>query len=147
MNYTKKGIFRTSALIASAAIVGAIMLPSAATAATEPTDNDVATSGGYAVIPDGDNVQIVVDGRTTSTPPGGAHVLTTKKVGGGQWIYGVGGGFSYSYYEHDTATHRSTACSGFGTSCKGSGWTKAKTRSVAKILRTEGGNTAYWDKK
>jgi lactococcin 972 family bacteriocin len=75
------------------------------------------------------------------------RLRTTQRVGGGVWIYGIGGGNSYSYYDHSGKTHKSTACAGFGTSCRSSGWVAKGTRSVAQVLRTAGGNTAFWDTK
>jgi len=121
-------------------MVAVASLPSAASAAT--LDADGATAGGSAVITGGEGTQIIVDDTA-----GDGRLRTTQKVGGGVWIYGIGGGNSYSYYDHSSKTHKSTACAGFGTSCKTSGWVKKGTRSVAKVLRTAGGNTAFWDTK
>jgi lactococcin 972 family bacteriocin len=78
---------------------------------------------------------------------GDGRPRATQRVGGGVWIYGIGGGNSYSYYDHGGKTHKSTACAGFGTSCRSSGWVAKGTRSVAQVLRTAGGNTAFWDTK
>ncbi len=126
--------------MAGAALLGAIAVPASASASTP--DGVGATSGGSAVITGGEGTRVIIDDTV-----GHGMLRTTEKVGGGVWIYGIGGGFSYSYYDHGSKTHKSTACSGFGTSCNYSGWTGKGTRSVAKILRTQGGNTAYWDTK
>lgn len=133
-------IGRLVTLVVGAALVGAIALPSAASAGTVEADG--ATAGGSAVITGGEGAQVIVDDTVGSGRP-----RTTEKVGGGVWIYGIGGGNSYSYYDHGSKTHKSTACSGFGTSCNSSGWVGKGTRSVAKILRTAGGNTAFWNAK
>ncbi|MEG8036074.1 lactococcin 972 family bacteriocin [Sphingomonas sp. LR61] len=96
---------------------------------------------GSAEISGTGDTQVIID----DTDP--AQILTTKKVGGGTWIYGTGGGNSYSYYDHKTKKHSSTACSGYGTSCRGSGWVAKEKRSVAKVLKTAWGNTAFWNTK
>lgn len=137
---------RLPALVLGALIVGAAIAPaapaSAAPSRTAPSSvvaEDGATDGGAAAITGGEGTHVVVDDTA-----GGGLARTTQRVGGGVWTYGIGGGNSYSYYDHGTKEHASTACAGFGTSCRGSGWTKKGTRSVAKVLRTAWGNTAYW---
>ena len=138
---------RLPTLVLSAVIVGATALAAApASAAPSQTASSPsavadagATQGGSAAISGGEGTRVVVDDTA-----GGGLARTTQRVGGGVWIYGIGGGNSYSYYDHNTKEHASTACAGFGTSCRGSGWTKKGTRSVAKVLRTAWGNAAYW---
>lgn len=136
--------FNTSArcalVLASAAVIAAVSTPSLASAS--PLDRDGGTTGGSAVIIGGEGTQVIVDDTT-----GSGLLRTTEKVGGGVWIYGIGGGNSYSYYDHSSKTHKSTACAGFGTSCKTSGWVGKGTRSVAQILKSAWGNTAFWDTK
>lgn len=131
---------RVATLFAGLVMAGAIALPSAASASTM-TDGG-ATAGGSAAITGGEGSQVIIDDTI-----GDGKLRTTEKVGGGVWIYGIGGGNSYSYYDHSSKTHKSTACAGFGTSCKYSGWVSKGTRSVAQVLRTAGGNTAFWDTK
>lgn len=136
MNNTSR---RLAVVLAGAAVIAAVSVPSMASASTVGTDG--ATAGGSAAIPAGEDTQVVID----DTAP--LQILTTEKVGGGLWIYGTGGGNSYSYYDHGSKTHSSTACAGYGTSCKGSGWVKKDKRSVAKVLKTGWGNTAFWNTK
>ncbi|OII33073.1 hypothetical protein BIU98_06370 [Curtobacterium sp. MMLR14_010] len=126
-----------------AALVGALALPATASASAsgEGVVGDQA-SGGSAVITGGEGTRVVVDDTAND-----GRLRTTQRVGGGVWIYGIGGGNSYSYYDHSGKTHKSTACAGFGTSCRSSGWVAKGTRSVAQVLRTAGGNTAFWDTK
>lgn len=133
----KKPSRRLPIALAGAAVVAAVAMPSMALAA--PVGSDGATAGGSAEIRAGEHTQVIIDDTT------GAR--TTQKVGGGVWIYGTGGGNSYSYYDHGSKTHSSTACAGFGTSCKGSGWVGKNNRSVAKVLKTAWGNTAFWNTK
>jgi lactococcin 972 family bacteriocin len=136
---------RLPALVLGALIVGAAIAPAAPASAvpsrtaSSVVAEDGATDGGAAAITGGEGTHVVVDDTA-----GGGLARTTQRVGGGVWTYGIGGGNSYSYYDHGTKEHASTACAGFGTSCRGSGWTKKGTRSVAKVLRTALGNTAYW---
>jgi lactococcin 972 family bacteriocin len=138
---------RLPALVLGALIAGtagfaaapASAAPSPAVSASAVGAVEGATDGGAATITGGEGTRIVVDDTA-----GSGLARTTQRVGGGVWIYGIGGGNSYSYYDHGTKEHASTACAGFGTSCRGSGWTKKGTRSVAKVLRTAWGNTAYW---
>ncbi|MBA8990776.1 lactococcin 972 family bacteriocin [Curtobacterium pusillum] len=120
-------------------MVAAVSMPSMASASSLGSDG--ATAGGSAEITGGEDTQVIID----DTAP--MQILTTEKVGGGVWIYGTGGGNSYSYYDHASKTHSSTACSGFGTSCKGSGWVAKNKRSVAQVLKTAWGNTAFWNTK
>ena len=127
------------ALFVGAAVVAAVMMPSSASASA--LESSGGTAGGSADISGTGDTQVVID----DTDP--AQILTTKKVGGGTWIYGTGGGNSYSYYDHKTKKHSSTACSGYGTSCRGSGWVAKEKRSVAKVLKTAWGNTAFWNTK
>jgi hypothetical protein len=133
---------RNTALIvvAAAIVAGAVAMPTAARAETLPASG--ATAGGSVEIPHGENRTIIVDETAA-----GVGVLTTEKVGGGTWIYGTGGGNSYSYYDHGGKTHSSTACAGYGTSCKSSGWVSKGQRSVAQVLKTGWGNTAFWNTK
>jgi lactococcin 972 family bacteriocin len=126
--------------MAAVVLAGAALIPSAASAST--LTGHGAAHGGQAAISGGEGTRVVVDDTA-----GGGETRTTEKVGGGVWIYGIGGGYSYSYYDHASKTHSSTACSGFGTSCKSSGWTAKGTRSVAKVLATAWGNTAFWNTK
>jgi lactococcin 972 family bacteriocin len=130
---------RLSLILAGVAVAAAVSTPSMASASALGLDG--ATAGGSAEITGGENTQVIID----DTAP--MQILTTEKVGGGVWIYGTGGGNSYSYYDHKTKTHSSTACSGFGTSCKGSGWVAKDNRSVAQVLKTAWGNTAFWNTK
>lgn len=125
--------------LAGAGLIAAVSVPSMASAAALGTDG--VPAGGSAVIPAGEDTQVIVD----DTAP--MQILTTERVGGGVWIYGTGGGNSYSYYDHGSKTHSSTACAGFGTSCKRSGWVEKDKRSVAKVLKTAWGNTAFWNTK
>ncbi|UXN20922.1 lactococcin 972 family bacteriocin [Curtobacterium flaccumfaciens] len=140
MKNKDSSVVQVAAVMAGAALLGAIALPTSASASTP--DGVGATSGGSAVIIGGEGTRVIVDDTV-----GNGMLRTTKKVGGGVWIYGIGGGNSYSYYDHSKKTHKSTACSGYDTSCNYSGWTKKGTRSVAKIGRTNSGNTAYWNVK
>jgi lactococcin 972 family bacteriocin len=135
----KQSSYVTAAL--GAALVAALALPTTASASAVGLVGDQA-SGGSAVITGGEGTQVVVDDTAEGVRP-----QTTQRVGGGVWIYGIGGGNSYSYYDHSGKTHKSTACAGFGTSCRSSGWVAKGTRSVAQVLRTAGGNTAFWDTK
>jgi lactococcin 972 family bacteriocin len=137
---------RLPALVLGALIVAAVVSPAAPasavptlTGSTSIAADDGVSYGGSAVINGGEGTQVVVDDTA-----GGGLARTTQRVGGGVWIYGIGGGNSYSYYDHGKKEHASTACAGFGTSCRGSGWTKKGNRSVAKVLRTAWGNAAYW---
>jgi lactococcin 972 family bacteriocin len=133
------GCWGTWLLLAGAAVVAAVSMPSVASASVVGADGAIA--GGSAEIAGSQDTQVIID----DTPS--ALLRTTEKVGGGVWIYGTGGGNSYSYYDHKTKTHSSTACAGFGTSCKGSGWVAKEKRSVAKVLKTAWGNTAFWNTK
>jgi lactococcin 972 family bacteriocin len=137
----QRGKYVTVAL--GAALVGALALPATASASASGVGLvGEQASGGSAVITGGEGTRVVVDDTS-----GDGRLRATQRVGGGVWIYGIGGGNSYSYYDHSGKTHKSTACAGFGTSCRSSGWVAKGTRSVAQVLRTAGGNTAFWDTK
>jgi lactococcin 972 family bacteriocin len=118
----------------SGALLAAALLPTAASAAAD--DEQLPTSGS-AVIHGSEQVSI---DETAGMSP-----FTTTNAGGGRWDYGIGGGYSYSYYFHKTASHRSTACS--RTACAKTGWAPGNVTTHAKALKTAGGNTAYWDKR
>ena len=142
MCQTKNISVRKLALVSTAGVLlaAAVVMPTAAQAATLGVSDS--TAGGSAEIPLGENTTVIVDDTAA-----GVGVLTTEKVGGGTWIYGTGGGNSYSYYDHGSKTHSSTACAGYGTSCKSSGWVSKGQRSVAQVLKTAWGNTAFWNTK
>lgn len=121
------------AAVGAAVLVG-VLLPSAASASTDAVG---ITQGGSASI--NGSEQVTIDETTGLSP------FAEANVGGGKWQYGIGGGYSYSYYYHKTAEHRSTACS--RTACAKTGWADGGVTTHAKALKTASGNTAFWDKK
>ncbi len=125
---------RISSLVVGAAVAAsAVSVPTAAGA----TPDSPHVPGGSAAVIGEDGARVIL-GDTAHNPA----LRTTEKVGGGVWIYGIGGGYAYSYYDHGSKEHRATACS--RTACAKTGWVPKKKRAAAKALRTAGGNTAYW---
>lgn len=73
-----------------------------------------------------------------------AAQATTVSAEGGTWDYGVSGKYTYSNYQHNSRTHKSTAC---GTGCAYAGWANPRVMAKAQAVSAIGGNTAFYDVK
>lgn len=75
---------------------------------------------------------------------GGVTTAQAVSVEGGTWNYGVTGKYTYSDYQHNTRTHKATAC---GTGCAYAAWTSPGVWAKAQAISAIGGNTAFYDVK
>lgn len=63
---------------------------------------------------------------------------------GGTWNYGVGSKYVWSYYSHNSKTHKASVEGKYYVT---SGWIKAKTQARASAAKAAAGNQSYYDVK